>query len=146
MSLRSLSRWGPGQTCRFTEVTDQTLLIDTTFLFLVQALLCCICTCMMCMETQPTFRWPMSTWRRAWGAWPGVPSLSCVVMPGPWQWLLSSTTSCRTRSRQRTASSGKILGHVFDLSFLLLTELVWDCKRHSLTNGNSFCCRNNPVT
>lgn len=133
-------RWGPGQTFSFTKVTEQTFLVDATFLFLLQALLCCICICLMCMETQPTFRWPMSTWRRAWGAWPGDPSLSCVVMPGPWQWLLLSTTSCRTRSRQKTASSGKILGYGFDLTFLLLIELVWACMRDSLTNVNTFCC------
>lgn len=114
--------------------------VDVTFLFLLQALLCCICTCMRCMETQPTLRWPMSTWRRAWGAWPGDPSRSCVVMLGPWQWLLSSTTSCRTRSRQKTASSGKMLAFGFHLTFLLLTELVWACRRHSLTNINTFWC------
>lgn len=133
-------RWGPGQTFSFTEVTEQTFLMDATFLFLLQALLCCICTCLMCMETQPTFRWPMSTWRRAWGAWPGDPSRSCVVMLGPWQWLLLSTTSCRTRSRQKTASSGKSLAYVSVLTFLLLTELLWAWMRHSLTNVNTFYC------
>lgn len=100
-----------------------TSLVVTKLAFLLQALLCCICTCMMCTETQRTSTWPMSTWRRAWAVWQDDPSLSCVEMLGPWQWLRSSTTNCRTTSSQKTASLGKTRGYAF--LFLLHLLCNW---------------------